>query len=379
MLKHIENLYHDNSIEQMLIAAGLMLVIFAVLIILRYLFGTRLKNRVEKTDPRWGESIVLTIDTTKSITLLFFSIFSGMMVLEMSHQMRVVLIHLIFVIMLLQLAFWSSKLIYQWIRIKEAHDTQIGQINSNYSIVSFSCRLLVWIVVTLLILSNLGVNISTLVASLGIGGVAVALALQNVLGDLFASLAIMMDKPFQVGDYLSIGEASGTVRHIGLKTTRLESLTGEELVFANSDLLKTRIHNYKQMKQRRISYTIGIDTTTPVEKLPLVNDIVSDIFKNIKHAQLRRSHFSNIGQSTYDYEIVYYVLDADYAVDMDTVYMDIQQELNLGLVRELGKANIVMPFPTQAIQIQATPELLAALGNKQVHNKENNPISSAAS
>ena len=203
----------------------------------------------------------------------------------------------------------------------------------------------------MLALDNFGFNITTLVASLGIGGIAVALAVQNILGDLFASLSIALDKPFVNGDFVVIDDMMGTVKHIGLKTTRIQSLGGEELIFSNGDLLKSRIRNYKRMAERRIVFEIGVVFGTPAEKLRHINDIVRDVVGSHADARLDRTHFKKIGASSLDFEVVYYVLVPDY-----NRYMDVQQAINLQLIERLDAQGIDFAFPTQTLHIASRPQ-----------------------
>ncbi len=208
----------------------------------------------------------------------------------------------------------------------------------------------IWVVALLLLLDNLGVNITTLVASLGIGGIAVALALQNILGDLFASLSIAMDKPFLVGDFIVVDDLMGTVRHIGLKTTRIKSLGGEELVFSNNDLLKSRVRNYKRMAERRVVFGFGVTYDTPPETLESLVAAVRRIIEAKDGTRFDRAHFKNFGASNLDFEAVYCILSADY-----NAFMDAQQRINLALLRHCNEHGINFAFPTQTIHVATLP------------------------
>ncbi|TVQ78304.1 MAG: mechanosensitive ion channel family protein [Bradymonadales bacterium] len=196
-------------------------------------------------------------------------------------------------------------------------------------------------------LDNLGVNITALIAGLGIGGIAVALALQNVLGDLFGSLSILLDKPFQTGDFVIVDEFAGTVERVGLKTTRIQSLTGEQLVFANSDLLASRIRNYKQMKKRRIVFPFGVTYQTSLENLKKIPNIVREVIEPIAEAELDRVHFHVFGDFSLNFEVVYFVSIPDYAI-----YMEVQQKINLGLMESFQKEGIEFAYPTQTVFVQ---------------------------
>jgi small-conductance mechanosensitive channel len=185
------------------------------------------------------------------------------------------------------------------------------------------------------------------VAGLGIGGIAVALAAQAVLGDLFSYFSILMDRPFELGDFIIIDDYMGTIEHIGIKTTRIRSLGGEQLVFSNTDLTGSRIRNYKRMEQRRIVFRIGVVYQTPVEKLKEIPGIIKGIMDAIPEARTDRAHFASYGDSSLDFEIVYYVLTGDY-----NKYMDIQQEINLSLAEEFERRGIEFAYPTRTLFIE---------------------------
>jgi len=206
-------------------------------------------------------------------------------------------------------------------------------------------------VILLLALDNFGVNITTLVTGLGIGGIAVALALQSVLGDLFASLSIVLDKPFVIGDFINVDEYMGTVEHIGLKTTRVRSLSGEQLVFSNSDLLKSRIRNYKHMQERRVAFTIGVTYQTPLDRVAAIPSIIRKIIEAQGGVRFDRSHFKTYGDSALVFETVYYVLSSDY-----NAYMDIQQAINLRVYEEFAAEGIEFAYPTRTLYMKQEKE-----------------------
>jgi len=210
----------------------------------------------------------------------------------------------------------------------------------------FLARLVLGSVVVLVGLDHFGVNITAMVAGLGVGGVAVALAVQNVLGDLFASLSIVLDKPFVVGDFIVVGEQRGTVERVGLKTTRVRSLSGEQLVFSNSDLLSSRIQNFKRMDERRVSFRIGVTYQTPRSALESIPGTIRQIIESIDRTRFDRAHFASYGDFALLFEIVYYVLDSDY-----NVYMDVQQTINLRIHEAFEKDGIEFAYPTQRLYV----------------------------
>ncbi len=205
-------------------------------------------------------------------------------------------------------------------------------------------RVVIWGLAIVFFLDNLGFNISAVIAGLGIGGVAVALAAQAVLGDLFSYFAILFDRPFEIGDFIIIGDFLGTVEHIGIKTTRIRSLGGEQVVFSNTDLTNSRVRNYKRMEKRRVVFKLGVTYQTPHVKLVEIPKIIESTIKSIEDTVFDRAHFSSYGAFSLDFEVVYYVLSSDY-----NKYMDIQQKINLGIHKEFETKNIEFAYPTQTL------------------------------
>jgi small-conductance mechanosensitive channel len=208
-------------------------------------------------------------------------------------------------------------------------------------------RVIIWIVAILFILSNLGINITSLIAGLGIGGIAIAFALQNILGDLFAAFTIYFDKPFKVGDFIIIGTDMGVIKHIGLVSTRIQALQGQEIVVSNRELTTTRINNYKRMKKRRIDFKFGVEYGTSVAQLKKVNEIVARVIAKAKLATLDRVHFKSFGDYSLNFEVVYYLDSKEY-----NDYMDTQQELNFDIKSAFEKEGIAMAFPTQTLYLK---------------------------
>lgn len=208
-------------------------------------------------------------------------------------------------------------------------------------------KVLVWGGAIIFFLDNLGFKISAVIAGLGIGGVAVALAAQTILKDLFSYFSIIFDHPFQAGDFIIIGDFMGTIEHIGIKTTRIRSLGGEMLVFSNSDLTDSRLRNYRLMEKRRVLFRLGVTYQTTLQQVKEIPKIVENIIKNTKDTVFDRAHFFSYGDFSLIFEIVYYVIGPDY-----NKYMDIQQEINFAIKEEFEKRNIEFAYPTQTLYVQ---------------------------
>ena len=260
---------------------------------------------------------------------------------------------------IVQVTIWGNVLIsFALKRYQAKVQNASGERMTTMRALGFVGRFVLLSVATLLALDNIpGVKITTLIASLGIGGIAVAMAVQSILADLFASLSIVLDKPFVIGDFIIVDTHMGTVEYIGLKTTRIRSISGEQLIFANSDLLKSRIRNYKRMAERRVVFTIGVLYQTSHDQLQLIPKIIREAVDARDRTRFDRSHFQGFGDSALNFETVYYVLDPDYSL-----YMDIQQAINLEIFRRFQEEGISFAYPTRTIFLETGDENAKALG-----------------
>ena len=212
-------------------------------------------------------------------------------------------------------------------------------------------KLIVWGLAIMFLLDNLGFKISAVIAGLGIGGVAVALAAQAILGDLFSYFSIIFDRPFEIGDFIIIGDYLGCIEYIGIKTTRIRSLGGEQLIFSNTDLTNSRVRNYKKMQKRRVVFKIGVTYQTSLEHVKAIPRIIENIIKNVKDTVFDRSHFFSYGDFNLVFESVYYVMGASY-----NKYMDIQEEINFAIKEEFEKRGIEFAYPTQTLYVSKNLE-----------------------
>jgi small-conductance mechanosensitive channel len=208
-------------------------------------------------------------------------------------------------------------------------------------------KVIIWIIALLILLDNMGVKISGLIAGVGIGGIAIAFASQAILGDVFNYFTIFFDKPFEIGDFIVVDEHKGHVEYIGLKTTRIKSISGEQLIFSNTDLTNSRVRNFKRMTERRIVFAFGVTYQTPVKTIKKIIELVEKIIVDIEETRFDRAHFQKFGDSSLDFEVVYYVQSNDYAV-----YMDKQQEINIKLMEGLKKLEADFAYPTRTIFIE---------------------------
>lgn len=343
-----------NSLGRWLIALALVLLVGMVVPAVRARLERRLRAGAAG-HAVLGYGAEILAGTRRSI-LLLLALFIGARAVELPAKVDAALTTLTAVALLLQVTLWAQRVFNVWLGNYEQRARHgDGGDATIVGLISFVGRTAIWAIALLMILDNLGFNITTLVASLGIGGVAIALAVQNVLADLFASLSIGLDKPFVVGDFIIVDDLMGTVEHVGLKTTRLRSLSGEQLVFSNGDLLKSRIRNYKRMYERRIVFTFGVVYETPRETLARLADEVRAIIEAQPKTRFDRAHFFRFGEFSLDFEVVYFVLDPDY-----NLYMDIQQAINLAIMARFEALGVGFAFPTSTLRVESLPTIKPA-------------------
>ena len=277
----------------------------------------------------------------------WFHLTAGMLVgrgaVELEPGAHSVLRALAAVVIGYQFGRWAQTAVVQGVSIW-ASTREGGQSATLAAGLRFLGRLVIWSVVVLAILSNLGIELSAIIAGLGVGGVAAALAVQSTLGDLIAGVSMYFDRPFDIGDFIIVDDFMGTVQKIGARTTRVSSLGGEEIVFPNGDLAKARIRNYARMKERRVVFGFGIEYNLPAEKIRRARDIAAEVIQARDGVRFDRAHFKAYGAYSLDYEVVYYVLSPDY-----NTYMDHQHAINSALYTKFEEAGVPFAFPTRTI------------------------------
>lgn len=309
------------------------------------------------------------LSRTTSFSFIVWSLYAGFQALTYSSTLARILNTVITISLFWQAGIWAAAAVSAWLERKRRRSMETDRAAvGSLGIIGFILNVVIWAMVLLLTLDNLGVDITALIAGLGIGGIAVALAVQNILGDLLASLSITLDRPFVVGDFLIVGDFLGSVEYIGIKSTRLRSLSGEQIIMSNADLLGSRVRNYGRMAERRVVFTTNVTYETPIEKLERIPELIKQIIQAQSDTRFDRSHFMRHGSASLDFETVYYVLSPDY-----NKYADIQQAINLRLHRELGAMGVEFAYPTQRLLLEGTlqtarerPEQTPA-GEQSVH------------
>lgn len=347
-----------NTILDWIVTVLTVMAAMAVFWLLRRIIITRVKALAAKTETQWDDVIVDALLDLKWFLFLPLAVLIAAGGLQMSLAAHMWVRGIAVACLAVQLILTSRLFIDFGLRQMVARSTgENGRpdpaIETSMGVLRFFAAAIVTALVILLALDNLGIQVTPLLASLGIGGIAVALAAQNILGDLFASMTILFDKPFVVGDAIRVGDKEGTVERIGIKTTRLRAPSGEQLVFSNIELTKNCLHNFKRLEQRRIAFTIGLPYTTAAEQLRQVPEIVQAAVKRQKQTRFDRCHLKTLGAYSIDFETVYFVLTSDYLA-----YMDAQQAINLELLEEFRRRGLSLALPTQVAisqQVEAKP------------------------
>lgn len=338
--------YFGNTMQSYLVALGVFVVALLFFKVLKNRVFIKLEEWAKKTKTDLDDEMIRTLETIPRMLYFIAALYIAFQFLAL-HSVVEKGAEVILIILLI---YWATKVVselieYSLYKVAKKQDGK-RQKNTTYFALSLMARIVLWSTGLLLILSNLGVNISALVASLGIVGIAIALAMQNILGDIFSSFSIYLDKPFEIGDFIIVGEHQGTVKKIGLKTTRIEALQGEEIVISNNELTSSRVRNFKKMKKRRIVFELGVSYHTPHKTLNKIPKIMKKLIAAIKKTNFDRSHFKSFGDHSLNIETVYYLESSDYKE-----YMDTQQKINLAVVDAFEKEGIEIAFPSTTVYL----------------------------
>ncbi|WP_192349415.1 mechanosensitive ion channel family protein [Algoriphagus sp. Y33] len=339
--------YFGNTGKEYLIVLGAIALALMLVRIFKNVVLKRLADFVSKSKTTIDDFIVESIGVYVVPMVYFTVMYAGLKTLVWPERITSIL-EVIFVVIITYYAIRLVSgiilmLLQSYIRRQEGGEEKVKQMGGVIMIING----VIWLVGLIFMLSNLGYNVSAIIAGMGIGGIAIALAAQNIIGDLFNYFVIFFDRPFEVGDFLVVEDKNGVVDKIGIKTTRIKTLSGEQLVFANSDLTGSRIHNYKKMQTRRIVFSVGVTYETPVEQVKMIPGLLKEIVESEERVNFDRAHFKAFGDSSLDYEIVYIIKSADF-----NTYMDIQQDFNFQIYQKFGELGISIAFPTRTLYLR---------------------------
>ncbi|MBU4369951.1 mechanosensitive ion channel family protein [Patescibacteria group bacterium] len=333
----------DNNLENILKAVIVFLILLGLFKIFQKIILKRLKNLAQKTKTDIDDTLIQIFKSIKPPFYSFIAFYLAIQILFIGNIFQKV-INIVLTVCVVYQVIISLQVLIDYLIKKNQEKEKTRETQGAFILLGKIIKGVLWTIGFLLVLSNLGVNVNSLIAGLGIGGVAIALALQNILGDLFSSFTIYFDKPFVVGDFIVIGEQMGVVKKIGLKTTRIQALQGEELIFSNNELTSARIQNFKKLKERRIAFTFGVVYETSMEKIKIIPEIIKKIIDTVDKARFDRAHFVQFDNSSLSFETVYYAESEDY-----NVYRNIHQEILFKIKQTFEKEKISMAYPTQTL------------------------------
>jgi small-conductance mechanosensitive channel len=342
-----QRVYYGNSVAEWVIAGLLAVAVWTGLSVLRRFLSGRYKKYSTARHSTPVRLIFYLLGYTKQFLFLAIAVDVGQQSLVFPPKLQHVITNSVLTLILLQVGLWAGRSVRFYLEIKEMERGADRVFAGSLDIINFVARMLIWSLLILVALDNFGVNITALLAGLGVGGVAVALALQNVLGDLFASLSIALDKPFVVGDSLNIDTFTGSVEHIGIKTTRLRSESGEQIILSNADILKSRVRNYGRMPEQRVLMTLRVAYATPGGKLQAIPALLEKIVRAQGNARFDRCHLKTLGESSLLFELSYFVQQPKL-----NPLMDVQQTVNFEILDEFQRLGIEFAYPTQRVVLE---------------------------
>lgn len=332
-------------------------IVIALALFFRYVVVNRLKSLTSRTKNTFDDVLFAQLAALKLPFYLAVALYIAAQFLILHPTLRKVIDAVFIVFIIYQLV--TIALIFLDYGMAKRINGENGASTAHIKdMIQLIIRVALWTIGLLFILANLGIDVTSLIAGLGIGGIALALAVQNILGDLFSYFAIYFDKPFVKGDFIIIGDKMGIVEKVGIKTTRIRALQGEEIVISNSQMTSSYIQNFKKMEERRILFSFGVLYETPLEQLKKIPQYVEEIITSDEKVRFDRAHLQSFGDSAYIYEVVYYVLTADY-----NEYMDISQHIHFQIIETFLRENIEFAYPTQTIHM-ARPEPAAVSASK---------------
>jgi len=346
MQDFLDRVVFANPVREWFIAVGVAIAVALVLGLIKRLVLSRLSVWAARTETDLDDLVIDLVRRIHRMFLMVLGVWAGLKYLHFEEPVERLLQILIHLNLFIQLGLWGvggvEYLIRKTLGMRGSEDPGA---RTGATILGFIGRVVVWTLTALLILKNaFGQDITALLTGLGVGGIAIALALQNVLGDLFASVTILLDKPFVIGDSITVGEFTGTIESIGIKTTRLKSINGEQIVMGNADLVNSRLRNFKRIEERRVVFTLGVTYQTPTAKLERIPGLLRSIIESCPEVRFDRAHWKGYGDFALTFEAAYFVQKQEY-----NAMMDAQQKINLAVWKAFEAERIEFAYPTQTV------------------------------
>lgn len=346
-MEFIDRVYLNNTIETYLIATGFIVLGVLILRIFRKAILKRLKIWAAATETTLDDYLVNGLEKFGMPLLNVGVIYWGVHYITLSERPQQIVDNAMVVVAtfyVIRLITSSTRIMLEsYVKNREGGDEKLKQIRGLMIVI----KILIWATGLVFLFDNLGYDVTAIIAGLGIGGIAIALAAQNILGDLFNYFVIFFDRPFEIGDFIVLDTKSGNVEHVGIKTTRIKSISGEQIIISNTDLTNSRLHNFKRMEKRRILFNLGVTYQTSPEKLKQLPDLIKSVIDSEEFAEFDRAHFAAYGDFSLNFEIVYFVTQPDYKV-----YREVQQSINFKLYEAFAKLGVEFAYPTQTIFVE---------------------------
>lgn len=341
----LDTKFWDNSVQNWLIALIVFLVVYFVLPFVKSYSIKIVEKTVNHTKTKINDLIIRMLKKIGKLFMFAIALFLALQFVKLPYEFERWIDFFVLAVVIYQVVRIINSMIgFGAEKLQEKEDETSGALDFASKLI----KILVGVIAFLFLLQNLGVNVSSLLAGLGIGGIAVALALQTVLGDMFSSFSIYLDKPFKVGDLITTDTVSGTVKKIGIKTTRIKSVNGEEIVISNQDLTSSRIQNFARMRKRRDLFMISVDYSTKLDKLKKIPDLICKVAEGVEHIDVvDRVYFKEFGNLSLNFEVVYWVDTGDY-----NEFVEAKQEFNLKIFELFEKEEIVFAFPAKTVFVE---------------------------
>jgi small-conductance mechanosensitive channel len=336
----------ENPLHDWFVAGCVAVAVWSALWSIRKVVGRRYKRFSTAENPAPLRLLAFLVGNTRQFLFLALTVYAAEEFLALPEKIHHVVSNIVLILILLQVGLWAAGGLRFYLELKERARHPDREFTGSLDVVNFVAQLLIWTILTLLALSNIGVNITALLAGLGVGGVAVALALQNILGDLFASLSIAIEKPFVPGDRLVLDTYAGRVEHIGIKTTRLRSDSGEQIILSNADILKSRVRNFGRAVEQRALVNLLVALDLAGEKLKAIPAILESVVREHETARFERCHLKNIGAGGFEFELSFFVRNP-----AANPLADLQQAINFRIIDEFRAREIEFVYPTQSIRL----------------------------
>lgn len=346
-MEYLDTVYYGNSALSYLTAAGIILGGMLIIRLFRKGILTRLKKWAATTETNLDDYVVSAVERfvlpMLNVGVMYFAL-QTLILTEYATQVIKNAFVVAFAFYVIRLSTSLIKILLEsYMKNQDGGDEKIKQLRG----VMIVINILIWSLGLVFLFDNLGYDVTAIITGLGIGGLAVALAAQTILGDLFNYFVIFFDRPFEIGDFIVVDDKRGNVEYVGIKTTRIKSISGEQIIISNSDLTNSRVHNFKRMEKRRILFTLGVTYQTTPAQLKEIPEIIKKIITDQPDAQMDRCHFSSYGDFSLNFETVYFVNEPDYAK-----YMDIQQSINVQIFEAFAEKHIEFAYPTQTIFVE---------------------------